>query len=162
MDIVLALYPGFTALDIVEAFQVLSLLPGARTELVVEKTGPVFDNTGALQLVAPRSFAEVTRPDVILVPGGMVDGKATKTDPLVQWIARVHATTTWASSVCVCTARTYLGLAGLLEGLPATTHPSIPLRRSWPGRPLGSEASVPSSFGEGRRGSRPRVARTLR
>ena len=50
----------------------------------------------------------------------MADGEATKTGPLVQWIARVHPTTTWTSSVC--TGATYLGLAGLLEGLPATTH----------------------------------------
>ena len=56
-------------------------------------------STGRLALVATRSFAEVTAPEVIVVPGGMrMD--PTDADPAVQWIRAVHPTTTWTTSVC--------------------------------------------------------------
>jgi transcriptional regulator GlxA family with amidase domain len=38
----------------------------------------------------------------------------------VAWIRGVHASSTWTTSVC--TGSLLLGAAGLLDGLPATTH----------------------------------------
>jgi transcriptional regulator GlxA family with amidase domain len=38
----------------------------------------------------------------------------------VRWIADVHPATTWTTSVC--TGALLLGAAGVLDGLPATTH----------------------------------------
>ncbi len=40
--------------------------------------------------------------------------------PLVDWIRAVHPTTEWTTSVC--TGALMLGAAGVLDGLPATTH----------------------------------------
>ena len=39
---------------------------------------------------------------------------------LVEWLRRVHPTTTWTTSVC--TGALYLAAAGILDGMDATTH----------------------------------------
>ena len=120
MQIALALYDRFTALDIVGPFQVLAELPGAECVFVAEAPGPVLDHTGVLSMVATAAFDEVTAPDIVVVPGGLADGDATPDDPMVRWIRAVHPTTTWTTSVC--TGSIYLALAGLLDGVDATCH----------------------------------------
>lgn len=120
MQIALVLYPQFTALDIIGPFQTLADLPGVDVQFVAAERGPVTDHTGKLSMVATASFAEVTRPDVIVVLGGFADATATPEDPVVQWIRAVHPTTTWTTSVC--TGSIFLALAGVLDGLDATSH----------------------------------------
>jgi transcriptional regulator GlxA family with amidase domain len=120
MQIALALYPKFTALDIVGPFQTLADLPDVDCVFVAEEAGPVLDHTGRLSIVATATFAEVTSPDVIIVPGGFADGDATPDHPVAQWIRAVHPTTTWTTSVC--TGAIFLALAGVLDGVDATTH----------------------------------------
>jgi transcriptional regulator GlxA family with amidase domain len=41
-------------------------------------------------------------------------------DDVLDWLRKAHETTTWTASVC--TGALILGAAGLLKGLPATTH----------------------------------------
>jgi len=120
MQIAFALYPRFTALDIVGPFQALVDLPEVDGTFVAAAPGPVLDHTGRLALVAERSFDEVPAPDIVVVPGGMADRAATTDDPVVQWLRQVHPTTTWTTSVC--TGSIYLALAGILDGLDATCH----------------------------------------
>jgi transcriptional regulator GlxA family with amidase domain len=120
MQIAFVLYEKFTALDIVGPFQTLVDIPGVDAFFVAETAGPVNDHTGRLQLTATKSFAEVTRPEVIVVPGGFADEGAGPDHPVVQWIRAVHPTTTWTTSVC--TGSIFLGLAGVLDGLDATSH----------------------------------------
>jgi transcriptional regulator GlxA family with amidase domain len=120
MQIAFVLYPKFTALDIVGPFQTLVDIPGVEAVFVAESAGPVLDHTGRLSLTATASFDEVTAPDVIVVPGGFADPDATPEDPVVQWIRAVHPGTTWTTSVC--TGSIFLALAGVLDGVDATTH----------------------------------------
>jgi transcriptional regulator GlxA family with amidase domain len=120
MQIAFVLYPKFTALDIVGPFQTLADIPGVDAVFVAETAGPVTDHTGRLSITATASFAEVTRPDVIVVPGGFGDEGAGPDHPVAQWIRAVHPTTTWTTSVC--TGSIFLALAGVLDGLDATTH----------------------------------------
>jgi transcriptional regulator GlxA family with amidase domain len=120
MQIALALYERFTALDIVGPFQTLAELPGVDAVFVAERAGPVLDHTSRLSLTATASFAEVTRPEVIVVPGGFADQDAGPDHPVAGWIRAVHPTTTWTTSVC--TGSIFLGLAGVLDGVDATTH----------------------------------------
>jgi transcriptional regulator GlxA family with amidase domain len=47
-------------------------------------------------------------------PSQMVD------DEVLDWLRKVHETTTWTASVC--SGGLILGAAGILKGLPATTH----------------------------------------
>ena len=70
MQIALALYERFTALDIIGPFQVLAGVPGHDVFFVAAEAGPVMDHTGRCPLTASRTFAEVTAPDVVVVPGG--------------------------------------------------------------------------------------------
>jgi transcriptional regulator GlxA family with amidase domain len=116
----LVLYPRFTALDIVGPFQTLVDVPGLDVFFVAEKTGLVTDHTGRLSLVATKSFADVDQLDVLVVPGGMADSELVATDPVVEFIKRIHPLTTWTTSVC--TGSIFLATAGVLDGIEATTH----------------------------------------
>jgi transcriptional regulator GlxA family with amidase domain len=117
MQIALALYPKFTALDIIGPFQALADVPGHEVEFVAGEAGPVVDHTGRCPLIATATFAEVTAPDVVAVPGALF---ADWDDRVVQWLRQVHPSTTWTTSVC--TGSLYLAAAGILDGLDATTH----------------------------------------
>jgi transcriptional regulator GlxA family with amidase domain len=118
MQIALALYPKFTMLDIVGPFQVLADVPGHEVSFVAEETGALVDHTGRGSLIATKTFAEVTAPEVVVVPGALGDTEIQ--DSLVQWLRTVHPTTTWTTSVC--TGSIYLAAAGILDGVDATTH----------------------------------------
>jgi len=121
MQIAIALFPGFTALDAVGPYQVTALWPGHEVVLCAETTGPVTDESGILRLDIEHTFAEVTRPDIVVVPGGTITRTmAYGGNPVVEWIRAVHPHATWTTSVC--TGALLLGAAGLLDGLDATTH----------------------------------------
>jgi transcriptional regulator GlxA family with amidase domain len=120
MQIALALYDRFTALDIVGPFQVLTELPGARTTFVAEQRGPVLDHTRTLSITATATFDETSAPDVIVVPGGFADATSADAEPVIQWIRDVHPATTWTTSVC--TGSLYLARAGVLDGVEAASH----------------------------------------
>jgi transcriptional regulator GlxA family with amidase domain len=121
MQIAIGLYPGFTALDAVGPYQVFTNLPGAEVVLCAAATGPLEDDNGLLHLTIDATFADVPGPDVLLVPGGLVTRKLARDgDPIVDWVRSAHERTTWTTSVC--TGALILGAAGVLQGLPATTH----------------------------------------
>ena len=121
MQIAIGLYPRFTALDAVGPYQVLSNVPGAEVVICAERTGRLDDDNGLLRFDIEHTFADVPNPEILLVPGGMITRKlAAERDPIVDWIAAAHPTTTYTTSVC--TGALLLGAAGVLEGLEATTH----------------------------------------
>jgi transcriptional regulator GlxA family with amidase domain len=120
MRIAIGLYERFTSLDALGPFQVLSSLPGAEVVFVADQAGPVTDESGFLTVTARASFADVPDPDVLLVPGGTITATLVPDHPIVAWIARAHATTTWTTSVC--TGALLLAGAGVLAGVEATTH----------------------------------------
>ncbi|MGW0551778.1 DJ-1/PfpI family protein [Streptomyces altiplanensis] len=120
MQIAILLYKGFTSLDAVGPFELISHLPGAETVFVAREAGPVRNDRGNLALVADRTFAEVPSPDILLVPGGPDSRQAMLDEELLDWVRSVDATSTWTTSVC--TGSLILGGAGLLKGRRATTH----------------------------------------
>ena len=121
MQIAIGLYPEFTALDAIGPYQVLSQVPGVDVVLCAERTGRLSDDNGLLHFDIEHTFADVSTPDLLLVPGGFVTRKlARDRDPIVGWIASAHEHTTYTTSVC--TGALLLGAAGLLDGLDATTH----------------------------------------
>src|SRR5512134_2294793 len=120
MQIAYLLYDRFTALDITGPHDVLNSVPGNESIFVAEEPGPVRNESDTLSLVADASTEEVRSPDIVVVPGGFGTRALLDREPLLDWIREVHETTTWTTSVC--TGSLLLAAAGLLDGVPATTH----------------------------------------
>ena len=121
MKIAILLYEGFTALDAIGPYEVLSRLPNAHLSFVAEAKGAVTIDTNRLALVASSSLDEVPEPDLLLVPGGLQGTlDAAKNPALLDWIRHAHQHSRWTTSVC--TGSLILGAAGVLQGLEATTH----------------------------------------
>jgi transcriptional regulator GlxA family with amidase domain len=122
--IAFALYPGITALDLVGPLQVMSALAefddSYRVVVAAQDRLPAATDT-PLGLTASHTFAEVTAPDVLIVPGGMGPTFAALADEgLLAWIRTAAAAADLV--VSVCTGSLLLGAAGLLEGRRAATH----------------------------------------
>jgi transcriptional regulator GlxA family with amidase domain len=120
MQIAYLLYERFTALDITGPHDVLNSVPGNEAVFVAETAGPVRNESDTLSLVADASLDEVRSPDIVVVPGGFGNRVLLEHEPLHEWIRTVHENTTWTTSVC--TGSLLLAAAGLLDGVPATTH----------------------------------------
>jgi transcriptional regulator GlxA family with amidase domain len=120
MLIAIPLFDRFAALDAVGPFQVLVQLPGATTVFLAEWPRDVTDESGVLTLGAKASFADVPRPDIILVPGGPGQAAHMGDSPLREWLIAADQTSTWTTSVC--TGSLILAGAGLLDGRQATTN----------------------------------------
>jgi transcriptional regulator GlxA family with amidase domain len=121
MQIAIVLYPGLTALDAMGPYEVLWRLPDTELRFVGAEPGPVVADSGVLYLGVTHTYAETPSPDIVLVPGS---GPRTATmmadKQLTDWLRQVHETTLWTTSVC--TGAMILAAAGILVGLPATTH----------------------------------------
>jgi transcriptional regulator GlxA family with amidase domain len=120
MQVAYVLYDRFTALDITGPHDVFNSVPGNEMVFVAERPGPTRNESDTLSLVADASLDEVRSPDIVVVPGGFGNRTLLEHEPLHDWIREVHETSTWTTSVC--TGSLLLAAAGLLDGLPATTH----------------------------------------
>jgi transcriptional regulator GlxA family with amidase domain len=120
MQIAIVLYQGFTALDAIGPYEVLSRLPGASLSFLAAEAGPVRTDNGSLTVLAERTLAELEQPDIVLVPGGPGEVAARAGGPMLEWLRRADEQSTWTTSVC--TGSLVLGAAGLLAGKRATTH----------------------------------------
>ena len=120
MDIAIALYPRFTALDAVGPYEVLRNLPGATVTFVAEHTGEIRNDAGTLGIFADRTLSALPAPDVVVVPGGPGQADNMTDGALHRWLRAAHETSTWTTSVC--TGSLILAAAGLLDGVEATSH----------------------------------------
>ncbi len=118
--IVILLYDGFTPLDAVGPYQVLSGIMGVQVKTVAKKKG-LIQSDGALALNADYSLTEIKQADVLIVPGGFRGTYHAAQDTiLTNWVKRINKTSQYTTSVC--TGAWILGAAGLLNGKDATTH----------------------------------------
>ena len=120
MDIVIPIFPDFTALDAVGPYEVLRHLPDAKVVFAAAERGLVRTDSTFIGLQADAAFGEIDAADVLVVPGGWGTRAAMRDEALLDWVRRIHATTRYTTSVC--TGSLILGGAGLLAGLDATTH----------------------------------------
>lgn len=120
LQVAIFLYPGVTALDAVGPWEVLSLMPNAEVRFVGKEVGPVLTEGSVLSLGVTHALAETLSPDLLVVPGGTTTPGQMVDDEVLDWIRTVHRRTVWSTSVC--TGSLILGAAGLLKGIPATTH----------------------------------------
>ena len=119
-DILMLVYPGFTALDLVGPHHVLSLVPGYTVRLAWKTGRTVTSDTGLT--FEPTPFADCPeRPAVVFVPGGTDGTLAAMEDKQVRdFLAGRGAAATFVTSVC--TGSLVLAAAGLLSGYKATSH----------------------------------------
>lgn len=119
MQIAFLLFPGVTQLDLTGPAQFLSRLPGAKLDLVWKDTDPVMTDAG-FAILPTATFAQVSRPDILCIPGGVGVADVMNDDEAMGWVRDTGAQATWVTSVC--TGSLILGAAGLLKGYQATTH----------------------------------------
>lgn len=120
MQIAVLLYDRLTALDAIGPYEVLSRIPGSEVVFVAERAGEVRTDVGSLGLVADAPLADVTSPDIVLVPGGPGTRRLLEDGPVHDWLRGASAGATWTTSVC--TGSLILAAAGLLRGRRATSH----------------------------------------
>ena len=120
LQIAILLYSGVSALDAVGPWEVLSYLPDVEIRFVGREVGPIVAEGGALLMATTHALSETLSPDIVLVPGGSDTPRRMLDDDLLEWLRGVHRTTHWTTSVC--TGSLILAAAGILKGVPATTH----------------------------------------
>jgi transcriptional regulator GlxA family with amidase domain len=136
MDIIILLYKGFTALDVVGPYDVLSRLPQANVRFAAIEKGLVQSEYVPLRMEATHALAEVKHSDLFVVPGatsGFIEAAENK--DLLREINRLHQTTVYTMSVC--SGALLLAACGLLENKRATTHwAALPLLRRYGAIPV--------------------------
>ena len=121
MKIVILLYKGFTAMDVIGAYEILCRLPEAQVRFAARKKGIIESEYSSMKMVATHNLDEIQEADILLVPGStFAFMQVAKDEEVLQHIRRIDQTTKW--TVSVCTGAIILGAAGLLKGKQATTH----------------------------------------
>ncbi len=121
VSIAVVLYEGFTALDAVGPYEVLSQGPGVDLRFVAERKGLVRTDTGHLSVQVDHDFDDVPRPDVLLVPGSTISFLREARNPaMLEYVRRAHEHT--RHTVSICTGSLILAAAGILKDLEATSH----------------------------------------
>ena len=120
MLVAIPLFARFTALDAIGPYEVLQRVPTIDVVFVGHQRGEVRSDNGMLGMMVDKSFAQVTRPDVVVFPGGIGTRVLLNDTEVLDWVREAHEHTTFTTSVC--TGGLVLAAAGLLDGLTATTH----------------------------------------
>lgn len=119
LHIAFLLYPNVTQLDLTGPAQVLSRLGNAKLDLVARTRDPV-PTDAQFALTPTATFSEVTRTDILCVPGGFGTVAAMEDEATLAWLQQVAASAQWVTSVC--TGSLLLAAAGLLDGYRAACH----------------------------------------
>ncbi len=120
LQVVIPLFPRFTALDGIGPYEVLQRIPSIDVTFIGHQRGEIRSENGFLGITADGTFEEFPRPDIIVFPGGVGTRSLVHDERVTDWVRNAHATTVFTTSVC--TGSLVLGAAGLLTGLTATTH----------------------------------------
>ena len=130
LQIAILVFDDVEALDLGGPYEVFTtaarmqqrLHPGAAAPFAVQcvarSLAPVRARAG-LRVLPDADFATAAAPDVLIVPGGVVDAAAACPDTLA-WVAEAARGARITASVC--TGAFILAAAGVLADGPATTH----------------------------------------
>jgi transcriptional regulator GlxA family with amidase domain len=124
-DVSLLLFPRVEVLDFAGPFEVFSVAdPGReprpfRVRTVAREAGPL-EARGGLTITPQVEIGEVTRTDVLVVPGGPGVREALGDAETVSWVREMAGTA--EITLSVCTGALLLARTGLLAGRRVTTH----------------------------------------
>ena len=123
------IFEGVQIIDFTGPYEVLGQ-GGFDVYTVAESKGTITTSMG-MKVVPEHTFADAPRPDVVIVPGGNVDGPR-KSAATLKWVKEESAAAEHTMSVC--NGAFILASAGLLDGLGATTFYGMieDLRRAAP------------------------------
>ncbi len=119
-QIVIPLFPRFTALDGIGPYEVLQRIPDFDITFIGHELGVVRSDNAMLGIEVDATFEQHPRPDIIVFPGGHGTRALMDDQRVLDWVRSAHETTTFTTSVC--TGSLVLAAAGILDGLTATTH----------------------------------------
>ena len=120
LQVAIPVFERITALDAIGPYDVLQRIPWVDVVFVGATRESVRTDNGFLGVEVDATFDEVTRPDVVVFPGGFGTRALVHDGAVLDWLRRAHETTTFTTSVC--TGSLVLAAAGLLDGIEATTH----------------------------------------
>lgn len=117
-------FDGMAAMDFTGPYEVFSIANFEAPEpyfsvVTVGATKTPVAAYGGLTIQPTHGFADCPPLDIIVVPGGMVEGQLEQSS-VIEWLQRQHQTTEITFSVC--NGALLLAKAGVLQGLKATTH----------------------------------------
>jgi putative intracellular protease/amidase len=121
-NLAIFIFDGVQIIDYTGPFEVLGQAHDGERKIfnvytVAEKAAPITTNMG-MTVVPKYSFADMPKTDVLVLPGG--DTRAGLANPkVIKWVQDTSANAEFVMSVC--NGAFYLGKAGLLDGLSATT-----------------------------------------
>ena len=116
-QIVIPLFPNFTALDGIGPYEVLQRIPEFDITFIGHERGVVRSDNSMLGIEVDGTFEDHPHPDVIVFPGGVGTRPLMHDERVLDWVRTAHETTTFTTSVC--TGSLVLAAAGLLDGLTA-------------------------------------------
>ncbi|HEV2860628.1 MAG TPA: DJ-1/PfpI family protein [Pyrinomonadaceae bacterium] len=121
-NLAIFIFDGVQIIDYTGPYEVLGQAHDGRRKLfnvytVAEKPGPVTTNMG-MTVVPKYTFDDMPKTDVLVLPGGRV-GPHMENAKVIKWVQETASRAEYVMSVC--NGAFYLGKAGLLDGLQATT-----------------------------------------
>lgn len=119
-EIVIYLYDGMTALDAIGVYEVLRFLPNSQVKFAAKNKGLIKMDSQVLSLQADFAIAEISRADILVIPGGPTTHFQMQDKDVVGWVKKIHETTRWTTSVC--TGSGLLLAADILKNKETVTH----------------------------------------
>jgi putative intracellular protease/amidase len=134
-NLAIFIFDGVQIIDYTGPFEVLGQAHDGEKKIfniytVAEKAGPITTNMG-MTVVPKYSFADMPKTDVLVLPGGNTQ-PGLDNPRVIKWVQDTSANAEYVMSVC--NGAFFLGKAGLLDGLTATTFYGLidPLRELAP------------------------------
>jgi len=127
-SVAIVMFDGVEVLDFAGPFEVFSVTAemagGAhfRLYLVAEEERPIRAVNG-LRVLPDIAIASAPLPDVLIVPGGAGTRAEMDNPHLMSWVTEAARAAELVLSIC--SGARILARAGLLDGIPATTHHQV-------------------------------------
>ena len=107
------IFPGVDQIDFTGPFEIFSRLPGATYHIIAKDKKPIRDTRGLI-LTPEKTYSEISRLDLLHVPGGPGQEALMDDEETLSFIREQAANADYIFSVC--TGALILGAAGLLVG----------------------------------------------